>query len=70
LPILPKRLLVSNKDNVAECFDYDVTKKQDASKRLVDRLLLGLRNRGSAGSQDVHFEPEPSHELRLQARIY
>ena len=35
----------------------------DASKRPVDRIGLGSRNRGSAGSQDVLFKPEPSHEL-------
>jgi len=35
----------------------------DASKRLVDRLFRGSRNRVSARSQDVHFKPEPAHEL-------
>jgi len=42
----------------------------NASKHLVDRIDLGTRNRGSAGSQGVHLKPEPSHELRKQARIY
>ena len=42
----------------------------DASKRLVGGSALGFRSRPGAGSQDVHFEPEPSHELLWQARIY
>jgi len=29
-------------------------------------MCLGFRNRVPAGSQDVRFKPEPSHELRLR----
>jgi transposase len=37
--------------------------KPKAFKHLVDRSALGFRSRPGAGSQDVHFKPEPSHEL-------
>lgn len=47
--------LVSSKRQHNRAFGLRCRLESDASKRLVDRIGLGTRDRGSAGSQGVHF---------------